>query len=511
MNYLIELVACLKDVKANPLSRVLLEPGSKMERLFDLINEGQVQSDEEAAAKLYGGADGMPRYRSLKNKLKDRLVKGLFLLDSIPGNNSSRQDAFYECNQKWAAAQKLTALGAHSNGIHVMEKLLRQTRRFEFTEISTSILRHLRLHYGTENCDPEKFFRLNAQYQEHVQLWQWEARAEEFYTQLTIKYVNDKSTKAEISGLARQYYEEVQPWLEQSDAFKLHLMGRLLQIAIYTSVNDYRQTALLCEDAIAFFEQKPFESRLPLQVFYYQLAICYIQLRDFEKGQALLQKHLGIFAEGSFNWFKFRELFFLLAMHTGHYAEGARVCAQILDHTSLSAQPAHVVEMWKIYDAFVHLLRRMGKIAEAETVSGAAVSRFRLIKFINEIPVYSKDKRGMNIPILLLQIMFLVVNHKHDQLLDRIEAIEKYRSRYLRQNDTFRSNVFIKMLMQVPLTSFQKDAVQRKTDKLLQLLLETPLEIAGQRYEVEIIPYEMLWSMLLEHLNSRPGSDPSNA
>ena len=503
MKQIEELITLLSKnkIKSNGLWDALLEPGSKMKELFDLLSENRIKSDEEAIVLLYGDLSAKNSYNSLKIKLKDRLSEGLLLLDFKTANYSNRQRAYHECNLKWASIQILMTGNARLTGIELLEKLLHQALKYEFTEISLNALRLLRLHYGNVEGDLKKFEQINQKYDHLQTLWIWENRAEELYTRLTIGFVNSKSGKAEISQLARQYFDEISPWLSQYDSFKLHLFGRLMQISIYSSVNDYQRTAELCEEALAFFKLKPYDSSLPLQVFYYQLAVSYIQLREFDKGQSLVRNVESIFEEGSFNWFKFKELFFLLAMHTERYAEGAAVCHQIIIHPKLSTHPAHISEMWKIYQAYVNVLVRMGIISEDEHEHKSA--KFKLQKFLNDVPVFSRDRQGMNIPVLIAQILLLIVERNYDASIDRIGAIEKYCSRYLKQTDTLRSNLFIKMLLQIPLASFHKEALIRKTAKHLKTLQDTPMEISNQAHEIEIIPYEMLWDMLIASLDRK--------
>lgn len=503
MKQLEELITLLNKnkIRSTVLLDAILEPGSKMKELFDLVANGQVKSDEEAIVRLYGDAGARNNYNSLKSKLKEKLMESLLLIDFKAAHYSNRQRAYHDCNWKWAAVQILMTSNARVTGVDLLEKILHQALKYEFTEISLNALRLLRLHYGNVEGDQKKFEQINARYDQLQTLWIWENRAEELYTNLTIGFVNSKSGKTEISQLAGQYFEEIGPWLEKYDSFKLHLFGRLIQTTIYTSINDYQRTAELCEEALAFFKQKPYDSSLPLQVFYYQLAVGYIQLKEFEKGQNLIQNVESIFEEGSFNWFKFKELFFLLSMHTARYAEGEAVCHQILAHPKLSTHPAHISEMWKIYQAYIYILVRMNIIEYHESDGKAA--KFRLHKFLNDIPIFSRDRQGMNIPILIAQILLLIVERDYEASIDRIGAIEKYCSRYLKQNDTLRSNVFIKMLLQIPLASFHKEALVRKTSKLLKILQETPVEISNQAYEIEIIPYEVLWEMLISSLDRK--------
>jgi len=81
-----------------------------------------------------------------------------------------------------------------------------------------------------------------------------------------------------------------------------------------------------------------------------------------------------------------------------------------------------------------------------------------------------------------------------------MESLNVYCHRYLRKDDTFRSNCFIKMLIVLPNAHFNKIAAIRKTEKLRNRLAEQPLETANQSSELEIIPYELLWELVLEIL-----------
>ena len=129
--------------------------------------------------------------------------------------------------------------------------------------------------------------------------------------------------------------------------------------------------------------------------------------------------------------------------------------------------------------------------------------KIRVNKFLNEVPIYSKDKRGTNITILILHILFLLQQGKYGVIIDRMESLKTYAHRYLRKDDTYRSNCFIKMLMQLPAADFHKQGVIRKAQKYWEKLQAVPLEVANQSAEIEIVPYEMLWEFVLESLDNR--------
>ena len=111
----------------------------------------------------------------------------------------------------------------------------------------------------------------------------------------------------------------------------------------------------------------------------------------------------------------------------------------------------------------------------------------------------------MNIPILIIQILFLIAQKRHDAVISRMEAIERYCSRYLKQDENYRCNVFIRLLLQIPKAHFHPQTVLPRAERYLKLLEQYPLQMSPQGYEVEVIPFEELWGMVWGSLGKRRG------
>jgi len=497
MNDIVELVNLLSKTKLqmNGVWSAVIEPNSKMERLYEAIQQRKVLTDEDAKAYFESINEDAGTLPNIKNKLKERMLDAVFLLDFKDSSFSNRQKAFYECHKKWAAGMILLIRNLKISGIDLLEKLLRHTVRFEFTELTLDILRVLRLQYSTVDGDFKKYQQVREQFRQYESIWMMENKAEDYYADLMSHFTNSKASKTELTDQAVAYYKELEPFMQECEAFKLHLFGRLIHLMVHSIVNNYAATAKLCEEAIAFFDKKDYNSGLPLQVFYYNLIVSYIQLREFDKGQVIIKRSEQFFEEGSFNWFKLQELFFQLSMHTGHYNEAYAIYQKVSEHPRFPAMLPQITEMWTIFQSYLYYLIKIGHISD-----DAKLSKFRINKFLNEIPLFSKDKAGMNIPILIVQVLHSIADRDYDKSVDRIEGIEKYCTRYLKDKTTYRSNNFIKMMLQIPIAVFQREEVERKAGKYFQNLQKTPLEVANQTHEVEIIPYEALWSLTLETL-----------
>lgn len=496
MRDLIELVHSLHwgKLTSNPLWDIVLPPGTKMAQLFHVIFRRQVTTDEEAATLLYGSPKDLAKLRSLKNKLKERLLEVVFLLDFQEPGYTDRQKAHFECNKRWSMAMTLFAKKIKTIGVEQLELMLRHTQHYEFTDLSMSAAHQLRLHYGTTGSDPGKYEHYRSLYRQLQDVWAMENEAEELYTDIISGYAQNRVPQKDATKQAEANFKRIEPYLAASDSFRLHLSGRLLQLMIYSGRNDYHTMADLCEKALVFFRQKPYESHLPLQVFYYQLVVCCVHLRDFGRGRAIIQQNADIYEPGTYNWFKVQELYFLLAMHTMHYDDAFDACEVTSRHPGLAQAPDAIRETWKLYEAYANLLAR---IRRADRLP---LAKFKMARFLNEIPIFSKDRRGMNIPVLIAQILYDIIENRFDSSLDRVEAIEKYTTRYLRKDEHFRSNCFLKMLVQIPEAAFHREGAARKAERYLIQLRQMPIEIANQSHEIEIIPYEDLWEMVLDSL-----------
>ena len=499
MDILKELTTLINKNRIKHLSSLGKNPDSKLQLFYQAIVNGQVQTDEEAARDVLGLDPKKSGYRNLKKRLKQELINHIFFMDMKRPLYSEQQRAYYSCWKELAAAKILLGRGALKASLDICHRILGQTQKYEFTELSMAILRTLRSHYGTLEGDLQKFEYYNTQYKHYEQIWHAESQAEEFYTELILAYNQRDFPKDELQNRAIHYFETLQPLMEEFDAFKLHLCGNLIRILKHMSQHDYHATNQICSEAIQFFQQKPYQARIAFQILWHQQLVCLIQLKQFDAGKRVAKACLELIPVGNFNWFKQQELFLMLALHTQNYRDAFQIYNQTTQQNRFSFLPASLREMWKIYGSYLHYLADLYQMGLPNTKQYK--KRFRLGKFLNEVPTYSKDKRGMNIPILIIQILFLILKKQYDVAIDRIESIEKYCTRYLRQDETFRSNCFIKMLLQIPIHGFHPIAIQRHAQKYKSRLEQVPLAIANQAHEIEIIPYEDLWEMAIKSLD----------
>lgn len=504
MEALKELVYLVSKNKIKSIKILGSEPpeDSKVASFYEHLIGDDFSSDEEAADYFYPSKEksGKSSYRNLKSRLKTRLINTLFFLDAKQPSYSDRQKAYYNCYKEWAAAKILLGRNARAACIELSHKILTHAERYEFTELCLDIYRTLRLHYGAREGDLKLFEFYKEKYNAAELLDRAENKAEELYTDLISRFVNDKSSKEISDQEATPILQQVDVLEDQFDSYKVCLYGSLIKLVIYSSKNDYHNTLRVCKNSIRVFESKEYTAKTPLQIFYYQELVCYTHLRAFAKGKAAAERCLKFLDEGTFNWFKYYELYFTLSMYTKQYQDAYQIFDVVINHKRFDFLPDNIKEMWNIYRAYLHYLVDLDKVRLKPDDN--RFSKFRLGRFLNETPIFSKDKRGMNISILIIQTLFQILQKNYSAAIDSIEAIEKYRYRYLNKKETLRSYYFIKMLLTVPMASFHKAAVIRKATPHLKKLKRSSVDLSDRTHDVEIIPFEDLWELALHSLEN---------
>ena len=504
MELLKELASVVSKNKAKQINIIGQESAeeSNVQKLYEGIIAESFKNEEEAAACFFPDSGHQKsNFNKLKRSLHKRLLNSLFFIDvNQPGFNNL-QKAYYTCQKDYAALKILKGRSAHKTALPLAEKILRNALRYEFTDLTVNVLRELRPLYVSMQANQRKLNYCNSLLRQSIDVLQAELQAEEYYHDLAVNFVKSKATKAELGKIARKYAKELEPMVVKFRSHRLLLLAYSVFSLQYEVVNDYKNTLKVCEEAIQLFEKKKgLVPKTNVLQFLRKAASCYIQLGNYDKGEKVLNRCLREDEEeGKTNWYVTNEYYLILLFHSQQYQKAFAVFLDSFWHPGFKNLPPAFQERWKMYEAFIHYFLATGAI-EPGLKEESKLGKFKLQKFLNDVPEFSKDKQGGNITILILQILFLLKASKYEDAISRLEALNAYSHRHLRKNDTFRSNCFIHMLLQVPGSYFNKKAAGRKTKKYVDKLREMPLSEAKQSGELEPVPYEHLWEFVLASL-----------
>ncbi len=499
MQFLQELVDLVTRNKVKNLSTLDLHtsPRSQINKLYKAIADGKVDSDEEGAIALFDDATDA-RYNKVKHDLRQRLLNTVFFVDANHKNTPDADQAFYEVYRDYAIGNILWKRGLRDNAIKILEKVLPKACEYELTEIAVGASRQLKYFYSviTKNKRLYEHYRQLSQQWETIQYKEFQIG--DYREELTAYYVDTVGAKAQkdANKRAQEIIAEIDP-AEGVDTLFYQFSRFFILVILHMSNHEYRPTIDICNDALQYLSNKKHAPGRFRRIFLLQIMASSITLKDYKEGERAIATYADHGKQGSLPWFNMRELQLMLYLHSQRYAEASDIFFTTVNSKKIASVEASARERWNIYEAHVYWLMEIGKIEPTLK----ATRKFRIRRFLNEMVTYTKDKEGMNIPILIIQILWLVVKEDYEEARNRISHLQCYNNRYLRKDEMYRTQLFLRMISQLDRGNFHRVAVQRKAAPYLDKLAVHPLAVAQQSWRIEVIPYDHLWEYTVELLD----------
>ncbi len=471
---------------------------SLVQRLYDGLSTGKYNTEEDAALDLYQDSPTNSNYRQLKYNLEKRLLNTIFHIDVNASEFTDYSKAYISCQKNTAAINILMLRGVRENAISLAERTLRIALEYEFTDIILSLARILKSHYGFYSDKRTKYLEYQSLISKYSEILNVEIKVDDYYEELISLHMSNRVLKVKNLDLLKTRIQELRTL--QKTYYTPKFQTRCYQIICYyyEITNNYTKVIDTCNEAIQFFQtQSKHYSKTIIFTYKRRLIVYYTTLKEFEKAEQVGLESYEYCIEGLKNWYNVLDGMFTLYLHSKQYQKAYDILLKAQRHKDFNKLHPKDKEIWEVYNAYIHYFIRLGMI-DSTPEGGFSLKKFRFYKFLNSVPNYSKDKRGINVAILILQIMFLLQEEKFDVVIERADALNQYCYKYLRKDGTYRSSCFIKMLLLLPKAQFHKAGVIRKTKTYLDKLKGNN----RQTSDIEIVPYEHLWELVLESLEN---------
>lgn len=470
-----------------------------MQELYKGLTDGRFTNDREAAIAIYNTSADDPNYKKLKNRLHNRLINTSFFIDVDQKNMSDYFREYYQCRKNVLATATLGMRGAIRAAIDLGTKTLNKSLRYEFSDLIIELCINLiqfRAVITTKEKDYEHLFELKQKYE---QIRYIESIAMGFNSRLAYFQRTEKKDKEELAQMANEFINELNQYREECGTYNFFRYYHYINLRRFVIINDFENLYHACKIAVKDFKTKSFFKYSMVGPILIRKAQACLQLKKYQEGISAADIVIDNDFLSIINVFAGLQLKTNILFHSERYQEAYEVIAQAKSHPRFNSIAQLSKETWGLFEAYANLFINMNLIDPHK--SKHQLKKFRLKRFLNSSLEHSASKRDKNIPILIIQILFLLQAKEYEELENKLSSLKIYSYRYLKHNNTFRSNCFIKMLLQLPIGRFHKAAVIRKTEKLKIRLENTPPELIRQSAETEIIPYETLWDHVLSLLN----------
>lgn len=496
MDHLIELVQFLSKNKFKHLE--VFAKNSRLLTFYEKLRDGSFKTEAQARDFFFlGDKNAKAYYYRLAQQLEERLINLLFLVDFNQTAANQIQKEVLICQRNYAAFSSLIARFMRRPAIKIAEETIKISLKIELTDITLPLARYLAIQYSTHDINKKKY-QYYTQLVKHMQkLLDAEILAEKYYNEILFHHNMKRSADLAFAKTVSAHAQELRTYTQRLSSYRLNMFAHYCFVQEHRLVSDYEKTIEACKTALAFFEkQSQRDSRSIIMTFTQIIGISFYMMGIYPEAIASFQKIIPMAPTNNLNWFMSQEVLLIVYLHSQQYKPAVEVLLEVKNNLALSKQSHQVQEKWRVNEAMVYYLIRTGKLQQPEGVE----FKFRTKKFINEFSKSIHDKSGNNIVLITIMILFLLLDKDYSSIIDKIDALKAYTHRHLRRDETYRTNCFIKMIMQLDKGDFHPIAVQRKAEPYYQKLLAVPLHKAKQDYDLEIIPYETLWAFMLESL-----------
>lgn len=475
------------------------EENSPLRRLYQLLNTGKEHDDKTMMLKIYGKKN-ITAFSRLKSRLREIYLQGIIL--QINENNSldTRSNEALMASRYTLLGKSLVTRDLNWITAAILEKSISKAIKFNFTDDILLQSRLLINYYsGAENYNKYKSKKYLDVQKKYLYVYEWEVKAENYYLDLQNLQYNSLANVTEESKRKVENYCRELSKVKDINTYRFVYNRYRIFSAFYEYNKDYESMLNISESILKDLSHHDSISSVTISAINVRRLWALIQAGRLEDTVSNGYKAMTKTNEGSVAWYRLAHYVLKAILFQKKYSRGVDLISQLMKHPKYIKLIDYYQEIFNTTLGYLHLVVDSGLAGNAKELK-KKLPEFKLGKFLNTTPVFSKDKRGINVSILLMHIAFLLQRKDYSAIIDRTDSLNQYAYRYLRRDDSFRSNCMIKMVIQMTKADFHPIRTERYTADLRRQLSTVHLAGSGENIEIEIIPFEVLWEIMIKSL-----------
>ncbi len=406
-------------------------------------------------------------------------MKPIPTITRIKPYSSRTQQAYSE---GWKTCAEMNDLRIKGRGGEIIDEVRREFKRavyYKFNKLAAEFSTYLMYYYYNlkgEKRRGNKYSRLSLHYSN---LSHMENIAAGKFAAIVFKLNKSRNPDAELTNELTQICKEFRAYLKYDSAqiwiFSYMLFNKLAYIK-----KDTRLMISQCYEVINYLEERGIERTAS---FWKDITPALILEGRYDEAEDTIGKAISGINKGSLSWSVFVYYRTMIELHRGNYQRAYEIFQIAEKKRQINIA---IKDTWNIVKAYMKFLVTAGKVD--------GIANFKVGKFFNNIEVFSSDKTGQNINIIILKII-LRLDSDRGQIVDERETIQRYAEKYLEVGS--RPRVFLQMLHQLAPADFNREKVEARVRKNVGELRRG----LGWDPDMEMVPYEDLWELVLDGLS----------
>jgi hypothetical protein len=472
----------------------LRSKSSKFNEFYEALINSKFKNDRDAASFLYNTSPTDDKYRQLKSRFRKRLFNTLFFLDVNQPSVSGYDRALYTCHKDWTLVKILLENNAPNTANEIARAAYLAAEKYKFADVIMNTSRVLREHASIEGNE-EEFEEYDKMIKLYSNIYEAELRSEEFLQRVKMQFHFAQGDTASFEERIEYYCNALVSLSEQYESPIVLYNMFLVWIYRYEVTRDFDGMVEVCRRAEEYIQINPLYQRDDISaVFRIKKMTAYLHLKDYQNGFAEAEKGLKIIKESSPNFYPYLELHFLLAMHTDNYLKAQSIHSQVVTSSRFKKLTSVDREKWMVFEMYVDLM-----IDYQDADPNGAMGKRKMLrntKFLNEPILFPKEQRVYTVHYMVGQFLYHLRKGNYLLATEAADRMKSFSNRQLKPDEYFRAINFFKLLQQLIKADYSASGIT-SAEKYFNRLIDQPFNYRGNLNELEVVPYEKLWTMIL--------------
>ncbi len=431
------------------------------------------------------------------SRFQDMVFISLFQ-DVVRNPHAELRERYYRRLVDLMIAKTLRRLSRLKTASKLAKKVLNFAEVNGFADLaleSSDILMSIAASQARNPRQTKKYYDLSTRYCDVRHL---EIKAYYYFNDLKYQMLFTNCSSEKLEKLAKSYVDELKPHLWKTNSFLFHLYAVLSTFIYHETRYDLKAAIRIANQGVDYFDERGWKLPETTYQFYINMVQAGLKIGLENLALSWISRLKDTLVPHTARWFSTEEYELKILLKKQDYQEAFDLFCKSYRHPRFKYVRKASRDRWQVYQLYFDYLCDVGEVPERKRLQ----QRYFKVNY-DDIPDYSVDNRGYSVALIIVQLLHFINRREYDQLSIRFTALKRYDSKYLRKNNNFRSSCFIKMLLEIPKRGFNLIAVKRHTQKYLKRMEEYPLRVARQQSDMEIIPYDDLWPIVLNSISKK--------
>ena len=471
--------------------------GEKSQLFLKKLEAEEHLNDRIIEQIIYGNTDNSQTYRKLKSRFRRRLIDEIYYGTFEKYNTGVRNQTMALLLKQFSVAMALK-LDLFTNAyIYTIKEIHTKAKKFDLTMISQLTVHELFYYYAFVNPDKKLMLQYKTEKEKVAEQVVYSDRAEAINGELSYIFTQEKyNPSKENRIIIRERIQEINELSKRSDNFTLNVYKYDLSYYYYLVEKKYEELLILSEEAKIYYDNKQILDKFFKWSQESNKIYALILLKRYEKAELAIESTFSWLTPGVRAWFYLSDFLFICYAMQSKFESAADLVTKVLTQPSLKNFTFEITQ-WESRFILLSLLASESKVQEKFSEVNYKLTPQRFLKKHSDL---LKDKKAMNLTYRIIEIAFYIKNNKMGKVIDIIENLGQFKYKYLRDNDTYRAQCFIRLLEVLAKSNFHPVRVNYLAEPILKKMKTKEAIISSENAYAEILPFEEIWQRLIKLL-----------